>query len=336
MKAQIWMLNQEQLKTWIANPSSIRILEHISEPILNYTELEWMLIKLHTQIIIQTNHYNFELIDNFLSLSDKDLRREFKNIYGNNYKSMLLNCIDTILFFKDTEKAKKIISRIKSLKDILLTDEKDKIIITELGQKLYSKNPETEILFTTFFDNPKLTLIVNNLIKNASCFNYNNWAEIQALISYVKDANIKGIVGLIISSSDVPNFSDFQNICKSIKISPEKVAYNFEPEKMILHIIINNKVFDINIQNVYYKRFVKIWKTIDGGLWMCLEKAHKQDNRMINVIEEEAVSLFIYQANKIWAQTNKPICIPDSRSTLWSYSDIAVGRKLWPYIMPID
>ena len=77
-------------------------------------------------------------------------------------------------------------------------------------------------------------------------------------MSYTIDSNIKGIAGFIISPADFSSFSEFQHLCNIVKTEKRNINLTFNQKNRELTIEASGTKFVIKLNNLFYKRFLKI------------------------------------------------------------------------------
>ncbi len=332
---QIWFLSNSDICERKKNSYRIDLIRHESELPLRYDDFVNSINSIWKKILID-DKYNKQDIWDILKFNDKELSKNLKIAY-NNKNHMLLHCLDAVLDINanwfNIEDTKKVIWKIKSLKDLLLTDIEVKKQLDILSDKLRLKNSKNEVLFTTFFDDPRLMLSISNLMRVSSCFNYNNWVEIQALMSYVIDSNVKWLASFLIGASSFSSFSEFQLFCDIINSDSSKFMLFFDQSNRQLSFQSDRINFNIKLDDIFFKAFVKIWQTKDWDIGMKLETPSLQNHKMIDAIINKAMDLYQEKACAIWVHQDQSIRIPQSRSPLWSYSDLSAGRKIGGYII---
>lgn len=337
LTGQTSFLSDNQIQEWAKNPSSLEAIKDNS----NNSSQIW-LEDAKEEILIWINYlekikpdFNYHDIPSFISLNDKQTIKILKETYSNDANKMLLHMLYLLQHENSVDNLKQLMSRVKSIKDILKIDSFWFDLLNKISGFLYPKAPKRkkEVLFTTFFDHPKLTLSIGNLVKTPSCYNYNNGTEAQALIAAAVDANIKWIMSFVITVSSFWNEKDFNSFYNSV-LAGEEVECKVSNSWKELEIKIWENITRIALPDAYYRQIVKLGKTNEWSAWIRWEQAYCQTHSEMDFIKQKALILLKIMAQKISASTEEEIYIPASRSPCPTYSDYAGGRQEWPYTIP--
>lgn len=228
---------------------------------------------------------------------------------------------------KNINELKKIIKLIKSWIpwiDISWIKKQLDNILNEINTREKEKD---YIVFTTIFDDAKMLLEIWNLVDTYSCQNYINWENIDTILWYVIDANIKWIATFIIGSKELNWDKKKLEEIKSI-IASWKYSIKFNPSKRILTI----NWIEINLNKASLRRILKLWTTENWEAWVYVEQKYSSTNKINDIIELENWLLLQNFLKSIWIKQLKFwLKLAASKNPWWVYSDASWWVKKTDY-----
>jgi len=87
------------------------------------------------------------------------------------------------------------------------------------------------VVFTTLTDDPKLMLMVGDLVNTSSCQNFRTGSVVQTLLGYVMDGNIKAVLSFAIAEGNLRNLF---TIPHNQLFDPSRYTVNFDAPKLLL------------------------------------------------------------------------------------------------------
>lgn len=334
-------LNDEQVALWEDNRSILGLVGENGQgtPLWQLTDIV-NLIGDSIKYIEDNEWLDDTVLDHnmspveFLELKDKDVIKIAKEKFGWNFSSLLLIILRQLNSESNTEIIRRSIAKIKSLKDFFLKAEPVRSNIGSISEKLIQLRPvDSDIIFTTEIDHPYTVFTLTQLMKLSSCLNYSNWTELQALISYALDFNIKLVASFVIRSSDFHNRKEYLELVNVLKNNPDWLKYEFNPWKYTINYSINWISKVIELGSIVFRQFLKLWKGTDDMHCIGLEPWMVQVYPWIELVKEIANNLIMNKLFEMGIKTSPIVHIPKSRSKLGSYSDINHGRHLEAFTM---
>ena len=87
------------------------------------------------------------------------------------------------------------------------------------------------VVFTTLTDDPKLMLMVGDLVNTSSCQNFRTGSVVETLLGYVMDGNIKAVLSFAIAEGNLRNLF---TIPHNQLFDPSRYTVNFDAPKLLL------------------------------------------------------------------------------------------------------
>ena len=330
---QLAWLSPSQIEAWRNNAYFIDTVvddKNIDEDrIIKETKITLTRIRQDLETLGKTYQLNAELV----ATSDKGLIKFLKENFQDQI-SRFDYLLYLILESNSLSEIKWYISRLTSLKDVLWIDAEFLRQINHCKaeiNKLFVKKP-IKLLFTTFFDHPKLVLEIWTIVKTPSCYSYLIGTEAQAIVAALIDWNIKAIASFVIWDSDFKSRSDYLSCVNAINNWSCTCSLS---ESWNLIINASGKFIEIALSDAYYRQIVKIWKLSDDEwFWIRGEQAYSQTHKHSDIIQKRVDDLIANVAKDIGSFTDRSIIIPNSKSPCPTYSDLAGWRQTWSYIIP--
>ncbi len=339
--SQIGWLDPEQLAIWRRGSYRLDISEIKTKEVDQCEdEIKWLICNLH-ELLLKKLEWPLWLestiasIAEFLSMKDKDIIKYVKESLRWNYDILLFSLIEKLQWNTDLNQLRKVLAKIKSLKDFFLTDLTIKDIIDSISSKINKLRPvDKDIIFTAEIDNPYSVFTITEMMWLSSCLNFSNGTELQALISYSIDSNVKLVASFVIKNSDFNNRRDYLEFIEMVENDWFTPKIKFDQWRYVIDYIVQWVQKSILLKNVAYRRFMKLWiDTQSKHPWIWLEPWMQQVYIWIEWVKKFANNLIQDKIVSMQLPTPDSITMPKSRSSLWSYSDINHGRHLGSYVM---
>lgn len=171
---------------------------------------------------------------------------------------------------------------------------------------------EETIIFTTIFDDPKLLLEIWDLVNTFSCQNYRIWEQIQTLLWYVIDANIKWVLSFSINPWGLWSKEKFDELKE--KINSWDYSLSFDAPKRTL------KIDNIEIQlwRAINRRILRVW-SLDENPVMFAEQEYSSTHFAWKYISNEVENMIDWFVEKVWLK----------RTFIWDKANFVQSKNPW-------
>ncbi len=188
----------------------------------------------------------------------------------------------------------------------------------------YAEKVDDAIIFTTTTDDPKLLMMVGDLVDTSSCQSFRSGSHIETLLGYVVDANVKAMLSYALKAKD---FKTPQDYARAKALIASGVQPEFIAAKQQL------KIGDMVVQlpKAYRRHIVKLGATPNGGAGLFMERAYFQNHPAEALMQQQIAAVRDQLAKATGAVTNKPLNIPASRNPGGVYSDAFGGKASGAY-----
>jgi len=218
-------------------------------------------------------------------------------------------------------------------------------IITDLSSIVLSLVPQERraptVVFTTTFDDPKMLLMIGDLVDTSSCQNYRTGSAIETLLGYVMDAGVKGLASYALKPGHFAQQRDYDLLIEAFraKNNGEQVDIrgDLEADKGIVHLKISRAgqpdidLKTIPIPKAQLRVVVKVGETDSGGPGVFTERSYEQSHAAIPAMMNHVDQIGREIADAIEGVLGQPITVPPSRNIGGVYSDAAGGSQRHSY-----
>lgn len=196
------------------------------------------------------------------------------------------------------------------------------------------KKSERQLLITTLTSDPRLLLTVGDLVQTGSCLNYKTGGEIQALPSYVMDANLQVILNFALRPADFASAADFAWVESNLSILDVQLTARQE----FIFSGANKTVTSKIIPNAYRRNIIRLGFFNDNGRPALLtERSYKQTHWAETQFENQTRSLLSWIRNDLHIEERSgEVTFGASRNPAGTYSDYVKGSRIGQQTVFLD
>lgn len=180
---------------------------------------------------------------------------------------------------------------------------------------------------TVTFDDAKTLLTVGDLVDSSSCQNYRTGSEIQSLLGYVIDANVKGIASLVLKPSDFADPKGHDGLMSALREEASSLRAGFDGTNSILYLQIRradgstNRMQTQPIRKFQYRQILKLGETASGKPGVLTERSYEQSHSALRMMAKHASEIQAEIAGSIGGVVGVDLSVPPSRNVGGVYSD---------------
>ena len=224
---------------------------------------------------------------------------------------------------------------LKGIQDYLKLTKEQKQALLLLTKNNFSKDTVSYCI-SIFTDERNLVVNLGDLVDAISCHNPSYGAYIEVIPSYLLDANIKILLGYVISWKELSkNQAMAQCLDKlSQTASPAKIL-SIENGALLFKMTDESETEEIYLdtKRPNLRQVIKVWSAIssDNEVSIIMEPPLTQTHHALPYLSQVWIDHIKWISNRIGGSFMKSISIPISRNPWWTYSDIMDGIQRGPY-----
>lgn len=191
------------------------------------------------------------------------------------------------------------------------------------------------LVFTTITDDPKLLMMVGDLVNTSSCQNYRTGSVVETLLGYVMDGNIKASLSFAIAEGHVRNLF---KISHKDSFDPKRFTVGFDAPKLLLTLTDpEGQSQTIPLGKAIRRRILRVGQRMDDAVpAMYAERPYQILHAVTAKIEtEESLLLATVKKNCGFGIADGDMEFPASGNPAGVYSDYGQGAMIGDYIFKV-
>ena len=191
------------------------------------------------------------------------------------------------------------------------------------------------LVFTTITDDPKLLMMVGDLVNTSSCQNYRTGSVVETLLGYVMDGNIKATLSFAIAEGHVRNLF---KISHKDSFDPKRFSVSFDAPKLLLTLTDpDGESQTIPLGKAIRRRILRVGQRMnDAAPVMYAERPYQILHAVTSKMEaEEAALLNTVEKNCGFGTAEGDVEFPASGNPAGVYSDYGQGAMIGDYLLKL-
>lgn len=191
------------------------------------------------------------------------------------------------------------------------------------------------LVFTTLTDDPKLLMMVGDLVNTSSCQNYRTGSVVETLLGYVMDGNIKASLSFVVAEGNVRNLF---KIPQKDSFDPSRFTVSFDAPKLLLTLTDpEGQSHTIPLGKAIRRRILRVGQGMDDAVpVMFAERPYQILHAVTAKVEaEEAALLQTVETKCGFGVAQGDVEFPASENPAGVYSDYGRGAMRGEYILKL-